>query len=249
MATGSFMEADIREALLRMSSRRAVGTMIAQNEGQVLTVTFDKGSIVAADLNESFKEGLGPALVEHGVLSTENFEDLSTTKLRVPSDLLAQLVSRDMLSEAEFFEGQRRYVFRLLVRLLLWESGVFKFYDSEPSGAQTFRPLSVEELLVRASEETPSILGIVVPPLGEHAFRKLVHEDDSDDLEGGHPSHSELLTRLEERVMKLVDGTTPSVGYVEELGGDEYRVRFALHRLVKEGLVEACEGLQSEPAV
>ena len=54
MARGSFIEGDIREALLRMSSRRAVGTMIAQSEGQVLTVSFDKGAIVTADLNEPF---------------------------------------------------------------------------------------------------------------------------------------------------------------------------------------------------
>lgn len=246
MARGSFLGTDVREALLRMSSRRAVGTMIASNEGLVLTVTFDQGAIVAADLNEPFGEGLGPMLVEQGILNSDDFEAVSESRLRLPSDAMAALVSRDMLSEEEFFEGHRSYVFRLLVRLLLWEGGDFKFYDSEPSGEQSFRPLSVEELLVRASEEIPAVLGTTVPPLGDHAFRKLVEDDGSDGLEGGRRSHRELLTRLEERVLKLADGTMPSIEYLDELGGDEYRVRFAIHRLVKEGLVEACEGRQPE---
>ena len=244
MARGSFLEGDIREALLRMSSRRAVGTMIAQNQGEVLTVSFDKGAIVTADLNEPFAEGLGPLLVSRGVLSTEDLEAVVAARLRIPSEVMAHLLSRDMLSEAELFEGQRSYVFALLVRLLAWERADFKFYDSETIAAQGFRPLSVEELLVRASEEIPGILPSVVPSLGEHAFRKLADDDDDLDEELGprQQPQSEFLTRLQERILKLVDGATPSIEYVEELGSDEYGVRFAIHRLMEEGLIEACVG-------
>ena len=44
-----------------------------------------------------------------------------------------------------------------------------------------------------------------------------------------------LPTRLEERLLKLADGSRPSSEYVAELASDEFRVRFALRRLGRSG--------------
>ena len=126
-SSGSFLEDDIRDILLRMASRHAIGTMIAQSAGEVLTVSFDQGEIVGADLNEPFAEGLGRLLVDEGTLKSENLVEVSELGLRTAADIREYVISRDLITQFDLERGQRAYVFSLLTRLLGWTTGEFKF--------------------------------------------------------------------------------------------------------------------------
>ena len=173
-ASGSFLEDDIRDILLRMASRHAIGTMIAQSAGEVLTVSFDQGEIVGADLNEPFVEGLGRLLVAEGTLKSEHLMEVEELGLRTPADILEYLISRDLIAEFDLKRGQRAYVFSLLTRLLGWSTGEFKFYRTDAAEeAAPFKPVSVEELLVRSSEEGSGEYLGVIPLLNDRVFKKI----------------------------------------------------------------------------
>ena len=88
-SSGTLSDREIQDILLRMSARRAGGTMIAQSEAEVLTVSFQKGEIVAADLNETFSKGLGAVLVEQASLSAEQLDELSREQLRATAEFSA----------------------------------------------------------------------------------------------------------------------------------------------------------------
>jgi hypothetical protein len=109
------------------------------------------------------------------------------------------------------------------------------------------KPLSVEEILVRASEEDPRLLGGTVAPLGSDvlrpllarsAFRVLNWQQASESTAGGEV----WLTPFEDALLRSLDGLTPAHAFKELLGVDEYRLRFALHRLGEAGLVERVGG-------
>jgi hypothetical protein len=117
------------------------------------------------------------------------------------------------------------------------------------------RPLSVEELLVRASEEDPRLLGGTVAPIGEEVLRPLLGQravrvlnwhQKSEDTD--RAVEDEWLTPFEDGLLRSLDGLTPSRQFKDALGVDEFRLRFALHRLRQMGLVEAVPGTTVPPA-
>lgn len=235
-ASGTFSGGEIQDILLRMSSRRAGGTMIAQSDAEVLTVSFRKGEIVAADLNETFAKGLGAVLVEQASLSADQLEELSRQQLRVTSEFSAYLLREDLVSAGQLVGGERQYVYRLIVKMLRWSKGEFKFYEAESMGEDlTFPPLSVEEVLVRVALEDSELGGSPPPALDDRTYLSGIAADAATGE--GFPEGF-LPTRLEERLLKLADGSRPSSEYVEELASDEFRVRFALRRLLTSRVVE-----------
>ncbi len=101
---------------------------------------------------------------------------------------------------------------------------------------------------MRASEEDPRLLGSTIPPLGREvlkpqlsgrrAFRVLNwHQGPDQDVSDGV-----WLTPFEDGLLRSLDGLTPAYAFKEALGVDEFRLRFALHRLRQMGLVEGASG-------
>ena len=244
-ASGTCFDWEIQDILLRMSSRRASGAMIAQSEAEVLTVFFQKGEIVAADLNEAFSTGLGAVLVQQASLSKEQLDELSTQQLRATAEFSSFLLKGDLVSVGQLLAGEREYVYRLIVRMLRWSTGDFKFYEAEALGEDTtFPPLSVEEVLVRVSVEDSELGGSPPPELGSQTYRTGVAADGATGE--GFPAGF-LPTRLEERLLKLADGSRPSSEYVSELSSDEFRVRFALRRLLASNIVQPGAPISVDP--
>jgi hypothetical protein len=112
----------------------------------------------------------------------------------------------------------------------------------------------VEELLVRASEDDPRLFGGVIPPLGNEVLRPLLGRRAFRVLswqqqEAVTPGADDVwLTSLEDTLLRSLDGLTPSVEFRERLGIDEFRLRYALHRLHQAGLVSLVRAATSMSA-
>jgi len=239
--SGRLADIAVDRVLLLVAARSSTGTLSVQND-DVLAVRFRNGEIVGADaLKESLTHGLGRILVASGHLNRDQVAAIEAAELEgtVVDHLLVQnLVPADTLAGCV-----RQHTYLLLLRLLGWKTGEYKFYEGEVGWTLEPRPLSVEEVLVRASEEDPRLLGVTLPPLGyevlkpllgRRAFRVLSWQEES----GASAVEGEWLTPFEDALLRSLDGLTPSIDFKERLGVDEFRLRFALHRLDRAGLVE-----------
>ena len=108
---------------------------------------------------------------------------------------------------------------------------------------------------MRASEEDPRLLGGTIPPLGAEVLRPLLgrrafrvlnwHQEP--DLEVA--ADEVWLTPFEDALLRSLDGLTPAKAFKESLGVDEFRLRFALHRLRGMDLVESVRGTAAAGAL
>jgi hypothetical protein len=245
-SSGSLDGDGIGHVLLLLAARNATGTLSVQAD-DVLAVRFRNGEIMGADaLKESLTHGLGRILVAAGHLNRDQIATIETSELggSVVDHLLASgLVPPDTLAGCV-----RQHTYLLLLRLLGWRSGAYQFYEGEVASSLELRPLSVEELLVRASEEDPRLLGATVAPLGSEVLRPRLgqravrvfnwHRESEQDGGAG----DEWLTPFEDGLLRSLDGLTPAREFKGALGVDEFRLRFALHRLRRMGLVETVPG-------
>ncbi|HVR30818.1 MAG TPA: DUF4388 domain-containing protein, partial [Thermoanaerobaculia bacterium] len=240
--SGQLAETSVDRVLLMLAARSSTGTLTVQNEEDVLAVRFRSGEITGADsLKESLTHGLGRILVAAGHLNRDQVAGIEAADLEgtVIDHLLATgLVPPDTLAGCV-----RQHAYLLLVRLLGWKAGDYTFYEGEVPRSLDLRALSVEELLLRASEEDPRLLGVTVRPLGREVLRPLLGRRTFRVLswqeEAGAAEDGELwLTPFEDALLRSLDGLTPSSDFKERLGVDEFRLRFALHRLDQAGLLE-----------
>jgi hypothetical protein len=240
-ASGRLADISADRVLLMLGARSSTGTLSVQHD-DVLAVRLSNGEITGADaLKESFSHGLGRILVAAGHLNRDQVAAIEAAELEgtVIDHLLAnQLVPADTLAGCV-----RQHTYLLLVRLLSWKVGDYHFYEGEVPWTIDLRPISVEELLVRASEEDPGLLGVTVdalgaevlkPLLGRRAFHVLSWQEDP----GADRAGELWLTSFEDGLLRSLDGLTPSCDFKDRLGVDEFRLRFALHRLHQAGLVE-----------
>ncbi len=245
-SSGSLADTGIDRVLLLLAARNASGTLSVE-ANDVLALRFRNGEIVGADaLKESLTHGLGRILVAAGHLNRDQIAAIEATELEgsVIDHLLASgLVPPDTLAGCV-----RQHTYLLLLRLLGWKSGNYQFYEGEVASNLTLRPLSVEEVLVRASEEDPRLLGGTIAPLGGEVLRPLLGRRAFRVLNWHREPGLEVaddevwLTPFEDALLRSLDGLTPSKAFKESLGVDEFRLRFALHRLRGMDLVERVTG-------
>jgi len=244
--SGDLGEHSVEQVLLVLATRNASGTLSVEAE-DVLAVRFRNGEIVSADaLKESLTHGLGRILVAAGHVNRDQIAAIESSELE--GSVIDHLLSSGLVPPDTLAGCVRQHTYLLLLRLLGWRSGVYQFYDGEVVTSLDLRPLSVEEVLVRASEEDPQLLGSTVPPLGREvlrpllgvgrAFRVLNWHEDGDEGE----TDGVWITPFEDGLLRSLDGLTPAYAFKEALGVDEFRLRFALHRLRRMNLAERVGG-------
>jgi hypothetical protein len=244
-ASGRLAERRIDQVLLLLSARSSTGTLSVEAD-DVLAIRFRNGDILGVDaLKESLTHGLGRILVAAGHLNRDQVALIEATEL--DGAVIDHLLDTGMVPAETLAGCVRQHTYLLLLKLLGWKTGEYQFYEGEVAVSLALRPLSVEELLVRASEEDPRLLGVTIAPLGseilrpalgQRAFRVLNwHQAPGEAEEPGL-----WLTPFEDALLRSLDGLTPAGAFRAILGVDEYRLRFALHRLREAGLAERVGG-------
>ena len=131
------LEGDLRvfrlpDILQVISQQQKTGILTVQGDQDILAVSFLRGDIVAADaLNQNFESGLGEVLASQGLVRPELLSRLFDEQKSSGMRLADFLVDRGALSRGELLEALRQLTYRLLLQVLRWRQGEFKFYSGE----------------------------------------------------------------------------------------------------------------------
>lgn len=229
-----------------IAQQQKTGILTVQGENDILAVSFLEGKVVAADaLNQSFEETLGDVLASQGILSPERFQGLSEEHRATAGERLADfLVRRGALSREELLAALRFQTYRLLLEVLSWREGEFKFYTGEEVAYEEgMEPLPVDEVLYRSMRD---LLGEgTVAGAMPHGFVSYVRVPTPKRLkvaeEGMQPPDTDAdvvwISPDERTVLDRLDGRTRAEELARETGLGDVRTQYALFHLLRAGLV------------
>ncbi|HEX6198889.1 MAG TPA: DUF4388 domain-containing protein [Thermoanaerobaculia bacterium] len=236
------------EILQVISQQGKTGILTVQGADDIIAVSFLHGRIVAADaLNETTEQGLGAVLVAEGRVPEDVLRRLAARSEAEGVRLADLLVGEGRVDRTELLEALRLQTLRLLLALLDWRQGQFKFYGGdEVSYEEGFRAIGVDELLLRALEDGGGGAAREVP-VPESRMRRVeaarpvrVRQPASLDELPPVPSEEESavwLTPEEDRVLGAVGPGRTVEEVARQAGVPTDRARYILYRLAGEGVV------------
>lgn len=235
------------EILQVISQERKTGILTVQGTDDIIAVSFLQGRIVAADaLNETTEEGLGAVLVDEGRVQEGILRRLASRADAEGVRLADLLVEEGHVDREGLLEGLRVQTSRLLISLLEWRRGEFKFYGGdEVSYEEGFRSIGVDELLLAAAESRARQEPHGVPELASRLRRldsgrpiRVRQSAGLDSAANAIESDSAIwVTPVEQRVLEAVGPgrTVEEVARLAEVTPE--RARYVLYRFLRDGLV------------
>jgi len=239
---GDLRNSSLGDVLRRVAGERSTGILTIQGEDDIVAVSFLEGEIVSADaLNETVEEGLGQILVDD-LMQRADFDAAAREHQAGSGGSLGDLlVGKGLLDREQLLQGIRQQIYALLLRVLPWRQGEYKFYGgNEVSFEEDFAPISIEELLVRFRRDLggPEQEG-ELPDL-DSVYGRVRHEQapqvlgrDGDGSRGGV-----WISEDEAAVLRNIDGRRRAHSVGKTLKFGHYKMVYSLHRLRQRGLIE-----------
>jgi hypothetical protein len=152
---GNLHVLSLPEILQMIALQRKTGILTVQGEADIIAVSFLNGDVVSADaLNRTLEESLGEALAARGMVGREEFAALAAEQQSGAGRLVDLLVKRGLIERDQLLESLHEETCQMLLALLRWREGDFKFYGGEEVFYEDgFAPIHVDELLIRAVAE------------------------------------------------------------------------------------------------
>lgn len=181
------------EILQVISQEGKTGILTVRGERDIVAISFSHGRVVAADaLNRTLEDGLGETLAGEGLLDRERYAEALAAQQGSGGRLIDVLVDRGFLERSELLAGLRRHTSYLLLEVLRWDDGEFKFYaNDEVSFEEGFDPIVVETFLLHHLDDvsiggaapvaTPASAEPETPP---EDTSPLTAEEQAEDLWG-----------------------------------------------------------------
>jgi hypothetical protein len=238
-----FRLADILQVI---ASQRKTGILTVQGKTDILAVSFLDGAIVAADaLNQSLDELLGEVLTRRGLIDSGRFARLADEQRGSGERLVDFLVSRQAVSRDQLLESIEDLTYRLILEVLRWKEGQFKFYGGEEvAHEEGVRPLRVDDLLMRSMADLPADEGRATALVsGMSVYVRTADSRPVRRIPAGFDEATPLdptvawVTSDEEAVLEHLDGRTSADTLARTTGLGETRLYYALSRLLGAALV------------
>ena len=152
---GSLDDFRLPDILQMVAQQQKTGILTIQGDATIVAVSFLAGRVVAADsLEETVEQRLGEVLLRQGHLSRGDLATVSERERRGEGRLIDLLVDSGHVEREQVLASMRQQTEELLVGLLEWRQGEFKFYgNDEVSYEEGFQPISVEALLLATLDE------------------------------------------------------------------------------------------------
>lgn len=257
MTDAQSLEGDLRDVALpqvlkSLAIQQSTGILTVQGDDDIVAVSCLSGHIVTADsLNLTQEESLGALLVSEALVSKEDFDAVVLEHQESGDSLADLLVSRGLISREKLLECLRLQTYRLMLQVLTWSRGEFKFYGGdEVSYEKGVIPITVDELLIRALADLgdKSRVGGRVPAL-DAIYRKVpprgpihVHGRGSQ----GGPGI--WITELQQAFLDKVDGQANAIEIARALRAGRFRTLFSLHQLLQNDLIEVAQTVERPAA-
>lgn len=244
------LEGDLRifrlpDILQVISQQQKTGILTVQGDQDILAVSFLRGDVVSADaLNQNFERGLGEVLASQGLVRPEQFAEMFEEQRNSGQRLADFLVGRGVLTRGQLLEALRQLTYSLLLQVLRWRQGEFKFYSGdEVSFEDGIVPLPVAEVLMRSLGDLMgegTLSGTL--PHGFVAYERTtsarpIRVIGRDGTPPAEPGEEVWVSADEQILLERLDGerTAEAIGRATGLG--EYKTLFGLFRLLQAGLV------------
>ncbi|MDX1630930.1 MAG: DUF4388 domain-containing protein [Thermoanaerobaculia bacterium] len=240
---GNLETFNLPEILQMISSQDKTGILTVQGVNDIVAISFKVGQVVGAvALNLTVEEGLGQVLASQGMVSPGDFAEVTEEHERTGKRLLDLLTEQGLLDRSSLLEALRLQTYRLMLQLLRWDQGEFKFYSGdEVAYEEGFYAISVEELLIRSVSDLGEEQGAELPePEGVYERVPGAAEIKVQGVDGEGPSPGDPAVWLdseEKRLWDSLDGERSAESLAEEIDLGRYKVLFTLYRLLSEGAV------------
>lgn len=244
----------LHHVLESVAAQGKSGILTVQGSDDIVAVSFLEGEVVSADaLNQTVEDGLGAVLESRNLVSAADFASVSREHQGGSTGSLGDLlVSRELIARNELLQALRIQTYQLMVQILGWKEGEFKFYvGDEISFEEGFKPLPVEEILIRSinDSEGPGGLEGSVPAL-DSLYRRVpprevvkIFGQDGEGMDGGI-----WLTSRQADLMNRLDGKTTIVAAGASLGMGEHAATYALYKLLRHDLAETTGTAATPPS-
>ncbi|HWR83571.1 MAG TPA: DUF4388 domain-containing protein [Candidatus Deferrimicrobium sp.] len=147
---GNIERFTLPEVFQLIASARKSGTLAIQREDSIVMVYFKDGDVVYGyGPRQTFH--LGQLLKERGLITAQQLEEAVGAQARTDNSkrLGEILVARRFIDRADLETVVRQQIEELLFTLLGWQSGTFKFYESQfPTDEEITVNLSVENVVL-----------------------------------------------------------------------------------------------------
>lgn len=240
---GALHEVSLLKVLQSVAAQRTSGILSVQGEEDIVAVSFLQGAIVAADsLNQTQEESLGAILEQQGLISQADFDAVAQEQQASGNSLIEMLTDRGLVSRQEILDGLRGTTYQLMLQLLSWRQGDFKFYGGdEISYEEGFRPLGVEELLIRSIDDLAGQGGLSGPvPELEMIFRQVPPRSEIKILgrDGDGLTPGLWISAQQAELLQATDGKTTAMSLSRNLRLSRHQAQFHLYRLLSNDLIE-----------
>ena len=262
---GTLRDFSLPDIFQLIGIQRKTGILTLKHAGELVTVSFVEGSVVAADsLRKRIDDQLGNVLVKTGHITEPRLLEALKIQRNTLQRLGKVLVEHHFIAPEELKEALQLQVNQVIYRLFRWKDGEYHFsqearveYDRE-----NITPVSAENILmegVRMVDEWPIIEKKIRST--EMVFRKVeldtpVEIDESATLSeedmafGGAEDEKESkpgagadlastirLSREDGRIYTLVDGRLSVQGIVERSRMGDFEVCKILYELLNRNLI------------
>lgn len=240
---GDLRHGELPRVLQTLAFQQATGILTVQGEDDIVAVSCLNGQIVTADaLNQTLEEGLGEVLAQKELVSRDNFAAVAKEHQASGGSIGELLVSHGLLSREQLLEAMRHQTYRLMLQILTWHQGEFKFYGGdEVSYEKGIPPISVEELLIRAVAEIGDECGLPggVPKL-DGIYRQVPPRGPVQILgrDGDGTGDGIWINDFQAAFLQRTDGTASALAIARSLNSGRYKALFSLYRLQQLDLIE-----------
>lgn len=251
---GSLEVFTLSEILQMVAVQKKTGILTVQGESDIVAVSFLNGQVVAADaLNQTVEEGLGQVLSQMQLVKPEDFAAVAAEHQAGGGRMVDLLQQRGYVERPQLLRALRTQTYGLLMQLLDWKRGDFKFYGGdEVSYEDGFEPITVEEVLSRGGAGSAVSGAEPAATVGELSVFSRVSPPPErvrvlDESHQGGPREGSgiWVSREEKLVLDRLDGRRNIEDIARDTRLSTQRVLHALERLQQAGLAQ---GAHAAPA-
>jgi hypothetical protein len=261
---GTLKDFSLADIFQLIGIQQKTGVLTLKSEEDVVTVSFEGGSVVSADSQKKKLEDLlGSVLAKSGRITETQLQNALRIQKRTLQRLGHILIQERLITHDDLREALRLQITQVVYRLFRWTEGDYSFkqetsieYDQEH-----FTPLSAESILmegIRMIDEWPIIekkirsVDMVFTRAKPMAPVSIRYEEEEEDVLGAAitgtrpavgtreepPPDAVVMSDKEAKVYEKIDGQRTVQELIDRAGLGDFETCRTLYDLLARGIVQ-----------